>query len=134
MLRGILSLFAVLTCVVFGTQFLARGEAFEAVAEIHGDVLDEVVGVVLILGDFSPLRRVADVEGEIHVRVQGGVGIAAFVASYGAAELAVEGLVDYAGAGGGGGAVVLEMERVEHELHIFVCVLLLVAGQGLWRC
>jgi hypothetical protein len=127
LLRGVLPAVARLARVFRRREFLAAGEAIETA--LQGDLVVCGGGLRLL-----PLGEVADVEAEVHVRVQRSGGVAAVVARHGAGELPVEGLVhDAVAVFCVGRAAVLEVQCVDHELHVLVCVLLLVACECLPR-
>jgi hypothetical protein len=112
-------------------QLFSSSESLQAIAQVQLNLVGFVgfVGIV-----FALLRLVLYVETEVHIRILCGGNIATAITGNCARQLAIEGLMHYAFAVfdiGVGRAAVCEVERVEDELHILVCVLLLVACERL---
>lgn len=85
LLDSVLPAVALLARVLCGAELFAAGEAVEAALQRD----------VIVFGGFRLLflGEIADVEAEVHVRVQRGGRIAAVVAGHGAGEAPVEGLM-----------------------------------------
>jgi hypothetical protein len=109
-------------------QLFSSSESLQAIAQVQLNLVG-FVGIV-----FTLLRLVLYVETEVHIRILCGGNVATAITGNCTRQLAIEGLMHYAFAVfdiGVGRAAVCEVERVEDELHILVCVLLLVACERL---